>query len=253
MAFTPYGTSLTQNEVGHTAKNWSKLTSGDYSYPFTVGVIPDTHFYYKDFNTVVQNLNQSSDIDLVVHLGDMTNNGLRSEYRHALEILQKVQAPWLTIIGNHDALTYGKDIYFNMFGPYNYYIDVVDFRLIFFNNNDLEFNNTGLDYKWLQNVLSSGSDKDHRIVFAHISVTVDRNLRAEMTERLDKMMNDHNVIISLHGHTNTLYARDDDGTDHIGIGHIETGKYGILKIYENYITLDQHFGKGRWKSFRIDY
>ncbi|MGC4118818.1 MAG: metallophosphoesterase [Myxococcales bacterium] len=46
-------------------------------------------------------------LDLVVHTGDATDSGLRSELRRFLYNAHKLEAPFLNVIGNHDVLAFG--------------------------------------------------------------------------------------------------------------------------------------------------
>jgi predicted phosphodiesterase len=60
--------------------------------------------------------------DLVVQMGDITDRGERTQFERAFEILEKLEMPWLTMMGNHDVYSYeearlsGREYYPNSFG-----------------------------------------------------------------------------------------------------------------------------------------
>ena len=81
-------------------------------------IISDTHmsrsggsFNLHTYNLGVEQINKVEDVDLFLHLGDITQNGTLLEYEYALEQLNKFQpvsrCPLIYLIGNHDAMNVG--------------------------------------------------------------------------------------------------------------------------------------------------
>ncbi len=64
----------------------------------------------------------ASGAELVIQLGDLTDHGNRAEFEVATETLAKLEAPCMTMMGNHDVLGIedqalsGRDLYGNAFG-----------------------------------------------------------------------------------------------------------------------------------------
>lgn len=67
--------------------------------------ISDTHitnevaFKAYAFDLIVNEIN-TRPFDLVIHTGDVTNNGLREEYEHASYLLKKIEKPLIVAPGN---------------------------------------------------------------------------------------------------------------------------------------------------------
>lgn len=79
----------------------------------------------------------------------MTRLGLRHDYRLTLERLRQLHVPFVTTIGNHDAISNGKQVYREMFGPFDYTFDYGGVRFVCFNANRLEFSPDPPDLAWL--------------------------------------------------------------------------------------------------------
>lgn len=74
---------------------------------FRFAVISDTHIGKPDaartLRQVVRAINRDQEIRFVLHLGDVSDNGLRNEYRKARRILSRLKRPLYVTTGNHDA------------------------------------------------------------------------------------------------------------------------------------------------------
>ncbi len=70
-------------------------------------VISDTHIGKPDaarsLRQVVRAINRDDQIRFVLHLGDVSDNGLRNEYHKARRILSRLKQPLYVTTGNHDA------------------------------------------------------------------------------------------------------------------------------------------------------
>lgn len=97
-------------------------------------MLGDSHQALEELSEVVDAVN-AHDLAFVLHLGDMTDAGLRQEYRWTLDELKRLRRPFLTAIGNHDALSNGKDVYRRSFGAYDYRFTYGDVRFVVPNTN----------------------------------------------------------------------------------------------------------------------
>ena len=92
---------------------------------FRFGILGDLHIGSKRAEEMataaVKELNESG-AEIVVQLGDMTDHGDRAEFESASEILEKLQMPWATMMGNHDVFSRteqrlsGREYYPRSFG-----------------------------------------------------------------------------------------------------------------------------------------
>jgi predicted phosphodiesterase len=64
----------------------------------------------------------ASGAELVIQMGDITDRGERMQFEQAVKILEGLDMPWLTMMGNHDVFSYeeerlaGREYYGNSFG-----------------------------------------------------------------------------------------------------------------------------------------
>ncbi|MFO8018914.1 MAG: metallophosphoesterase [Promethearchaeia archaeon] len=90
-------------------------------------LLSDTHierhnsaFNLHAFNEGIKKLNKIKDVDLYLHLGDITHNGTLIEYEYAQEQINKLEllptSPLRFVIGNHDAKNVGYLLFEEFFG-----------------------------------------------------------------------------------------------------------------------------------------
>ncbi len=82
---------------------------------FSVAFVGVVHNNYRGFRTAVERVNRQN-VAFVVVLGDVTNVGLLAEYERFLRYASALRHPWFVVLGNHDALGYGGEIYERVFG-----------------------------------------------------------------------------------------------------------------------------------------
>ncbi len=178
------------------------LGKGSFS-PFKIALISDSHSWYDDLQDQVKQLNQTDSIDLVVHMGDITQSGLSREFSWYNDITGKLKYPLITIIGNHDYLSNGGKIYQEEFGPVNFTLDYKDCRLVFFDDIVWEKNVEDPDFQWLYQSCDAPEAK-HRLVFAHIPPW-DEQMSVGNSRLYDDILIANQVELSVHGHTHNFF------------------------------------------------
>lgn len=164
---SPFETDLEAHERDLTRQNIAKLEARpEPREPLRFAVISDSHQAWDELSDVVTHLNQREDLAFVVHLGDMTTFGLRHEFRQTLAQLRKLSVPFLTVIGNHDAISNGKIVYRAMFGPYDYSFEYGQLRFVALNTNPLEFGAGTPDLAWLSAAIET-DDRRPVVVLTH--------------------------------------------------------------------------------------
>ena len=63
-----------------TEKNITKLTQGNNSGKARIAFIADNHKDSDEVESIVDRINEMGDVDFVVHMGDLTDEGLSFEY-----------------------------------------------------------------------------------------------------------------------------------------------------------------------------
>lgn len=174
-------------------------------------VISDTQGWYDHLEDCVKSLNGRSDIDFVLHLGDITDYGTTPEFTLQRDILEELSHPYLTIIGNHDCLGNGEEIYEKIFGPLNYTFMAGDVRFVMLNTNALEFDYSESvpDFIYLESLLSNIPLANKRTIVAmhaapHTEQLVD-NLSRAFHEYIKKFPG---LMFCLAGHVHDFGERD---------------------------------------------
>lgn len=94
-------------------------------------IVSDTHisrargpFNLHAYNLGIQQINKIKDVDLYLHLGDITHTGTLLEYEYAMEQFKKFKpiskCPLMILIGNHDAMNVGYLLFEEMIGRRHY-------------------------------------------------------------------------------------------------------------------------------------
>ena len=80
-------------------------------------MISDSHQWLDDLKSEVNDINRRSDsLDFVIHCGDLTDFGATREFQWTRDHLQKLNIPFVALLGNHDCLGTGNQSYQKIFG-----------------------------------------------------------------------------------------------------------------------------------------
>lgn len=113
------------------------LTAGKSAIRFAV--ISDTQRWYDETREAVSALNARGDIDFVLHTGDMADFGMKAEFERQRDILNRLHVPYVVLLGNHDCLATGEEIFRTIFGDFNTAFTAGNVRILCLNTNALEF------------------------------------------------------------------------------------------------------------------
>ena len=112
-------------------------TSGRDSVRFVL--ISDTQRWYDETLAAVRSINARTDIDFVIHGGDISDFGATQEFEAQRDILEKLRVPYVVILGNHDCLGTGADAYRYIFGSPDFAFNAGDIHFICLNTNAFEY------------------------------------------------------------------------------------------------------------------
>lgn len=94
---------------------------------YRIAHISDTHitkhgqFDESIFNMGLEVLDSlSPKPDIVVHTGDLTDNGILPDYELAMDKLKSIRYRYIVAPGNHDERNYGHSIFKEMLGPLDF-------------------------------------------------------------------------------------------------------------------------------------
>jgi Icc protein len=195
------------------------------SFPFTIAIMGDPQGTPKDLARTVDIINRRDDVRFILVLGDLTDYGLLHEYIWAGDALKRSRIPFLTAVGNHDALAHGKSIYREMFGPFDYDFTYAGLKFVMWNNNQYEFGET--DFEQLASRIDSNS-----VVGSHVPPVVDVHRQDQVDRWLD-INRQAGIIASLHGHRGTKveYSWHENGIPYYIVPKLSGRRYSLVTFH----------------------
>jgi len=99
----------------------------------------DTQGWLDDTEDLVADVNSRDSIDFLIHLGDLTNYGETQEFVWQRKLLSRLHVPYVCLIGNHDCLGTGEEVYKWMYGDFNFSFIASDIKFVCLNTNAMEY------------------------------------------------------------------------------------------------------------------
>ena len=166
----PYDINF-EGETGINVKQIAKIES-QFAEKDTLRVafISDTHVWYSDTKDEVADLNRRTDIDFVIHCGDLTDTGTSKEYEWCRDILAGLRYPYVALIGNHDYLDTGDQAYQVLFGPVDFSFIASRIKFICLNTNATEYDYIAAvpDFDFMEEETTKDSaDFDRTVIVMH--------------------------------------------------------------------------------------
>jgi len=199
--YSPYENIVESKWKKQNLKNYNRLLQeANQSFePFRIGLISDSHTYYDEFEKQVKYINSRNDLDFIVHLGDLTLSANAREFEWYSEIMNRIKVPVFTLIGNHDCLANGYDIYVEMFGESNFFFEYKDIKFVMFDDVVWEKQIQDPDFDWLKKVIVNDKNYKYVLPFAHIPPW-DPQFSYGNEYLYNQLMLDNEIDISVHGH-----------------------------------------------------
>ena len=202
--FTPWQSDLPDKMKHSTRRNLDKINLIEGKLPFTIGLLGDPQGTPGELKKIVDELNKHK-VEFNLILGDLTDFGLKDEFIDTYNALERFDAPYLTVIGNHDALAMGKKLYAEMFGPFDYTFFFAGIKFVMWNTNKYEFGTANLEYISREAIKGS-------VIASHIPPIVDIHTKNEVDRWLD-IYKTADILTSMHGHRGTTSSFRDKFED----------------------------------------
>ncbi len=134
---------------------------------FSFAVFGDNKNSHAVFETLIDSLNQDSQIDFVLDLGDLVYDGEMEKYRWFLDQIGQCQKPFLTVVGNHDIREDGRKNYYNIFGPFYYSFHVGPaFFIALDDANEIQLEESQMS--WLKQQLKAAKNFKYKFILLHV-------------------------------------------------------------------------------------
>lgn len=246
--YHPHQIRLKDDEKNLTATNLNRILSQAAPDTLQILVMGDTQRFYDAAEDFVKSANQYAHIDFVIHQGDISDFGMSQEFQWVHDIMKKLKWPYLTVIGNHDLLANGREVYQQMYGALNYSFVYGLTKFVFLDTNGREykFNGHVPDLDWLQQELTPSIEDawTQAIVISHVPpFDADYDQKLEMPYH-QTLLDSKRVKLSLHGHqhgwdTETKY---DGSIQYYVTTTVKKRGYAYLKVWN-----------GGYEIERVDY
>jgi len=212
--YHPYEIRLKKDYRNLTEKNISRIHENEVTDDDTIRFVlmGDTHRFYDETKDFVRHINKRNDIDFVIHDGDLSDFGMKNEFFWLHDLMKKLKFPYVTVIGNHDILGNGDELYLKMYGPYNYSFIYKDIKFLFLNTNALEFDySTPVpDFKWLKSEVTDTLEVEYSrsIAVMHVqpgNVQFNNNVYDVFPYYLHSLKG---LMFCLHGHAHRFMVNE---------------------------------------------
>lgn len=236
--YHPYDTRV-NGATGINARNIARIeaaTQGRRQIRFAV--ISDTQRWYDETADAVAALNGRDDVDFVVHAGDMADFGMKAEFERMRDILDRLDMPYVAVIGNHDCLATGEDIFEEIFGDFDFAFTAGNVRFVCVNTNALEFDRDEPvpDFAFLERQVSefpARAEKSVAVMHARPFTEQFDNNVARVFEYAVSSMPQLQFCINGHSHTYDVAEPFDDGVLYYGCENIAKRSYLLFTLYDD--------------------
>lgn len=197
--------------------------------------ISDTQYWYDEVQDFVNAINKRNDIDFVIHGGDITEYSLTKEFIWIRDLMNELDVPYVTILGNHDCLATGIDVFRRVFGPENFSFIAGDTKFVCLNTNSLEFDysETVPDLEYMKKQANdTRADYKKTVVAMHAYPFSDQFEGERTADFHQKVKSFKELQFCIHGHNHGLMMDDifNDGVFYYGVSSIEKHKYLVFTL-----------------------
>lgn len=197
--------------------------------------ISDSQRWYDELEDFVKHSNSHPDFDFIVHGGDISDFGLTKEMLWQRDILEKLNKPYVVIVGNHDYLANGDEVFNKIFGPFNFSFVAGNTKFLCLNTNALESNYSVPipDLSFINNEKDNDSENySNTVVMMHAQPTSEQfnNNVSDLFQYSIKQF--PNLLYCVHGHGHSYKVDDifDDGIIYYQTPNIGKRQYILFTI-----------------------
>ena len=205
--------------------------------------ISDTQRWYDETKNLVDAINQRGDIDFVIHTGDLSDFGLTKEFVWQRTILNGFKMPWVCIIGNHDCLGTGEDVYHTIFGDDNFSFNASFVHITCINTNAFEYDYSAAvpDFNFIKQDLAAVPDTiSHSVVAMHAKPGSEQ-FNNNVLDYFDYMLNKYpglSFCIIGHDHHTEVFYPFENGVPYYECGSAKTRTYIVYTITRESYTYE---------------
>ena len=200
--------------------------------------ISDTQRWYDETEDFVKALNERDDIDFVIHGGDISDFGLTKEFIWMRDIMNGLKVPYVVLLGNHDCLANGEEIFRKIYGVENFSFLAGNTKFVCLNTNALEFDysNPVPDFEFMEDQLTDDRPAYKKTVIAMHVRPYAEQFNNNVAKVFQYMVNRYpGIQFCIYGHEHQIAANDlfNDGVMYYQVSNIEKRKYLLFTLKPN--------------------
>ena len=236
--YSPYEVIIDPEDSDSNRKNIEKLlVNGLTGDTITFVYVGDTQRFYEESDEMVHLINTLPEVEFVAISGDLTDFGLQYEFDEMKRILDQLNVPYLTAVGNHDLIYNGRLVYEKMFGPLDYSFYYKDMKFIFLNTNGREFGFNGEvpNITWLNQQLSDTVSYKNALVIEHVPPN-NADFDPQLNEAyISTLATWGKTILSMNGHNHDFAVGEpyNDGVTYFNSFSAGKQKFSLIKVWES--------------------
>lgn len=200
-----------------------------------IAVISDTQRWYNETADEVNSINSQQDIDFVIHCGDLSDFGATKEFEWMRRELENLNVPYVCLLGNHDCLGSGLDVFRTMFGQENFSFTAGNTHFVCLNTNGLEFDYSESvpDFTFLKTDQANVAEEVTRTVVAMHAKPYSDQFGDNLAEIFQNEIKKYpNLQFCLCGHYHATVIEDifNDGITYYQCGAANDREYYIMTL-----------------------
>ena len=238
---SPFSDQVLHSETDLNAKASRRLSGIETDGVIRFAIFTDSHQNYQALDRVITQINKTPAVDFVVNLGDFTNSGYNLEYDQFLISYLQIQRPAFNVIGNHDAIGAGTNLFKKIFGPLNSWFESASARFILFNSANLE-SPSDFSAEWLWNAVSSSTKPV--FIFTHTPLIDPERFQGGVAATMSNVLQHANTKAVFNGHRHVKAFSHSGGTLLPQAARAETIKRLLIEITGNQFELREKNGGG---------
>lgn len=194
------------------AKALARLAATPAPTPLRFAVVGDTQRAFDEAEDAVSLLNGRDDLAFVVQMGDFTHYGIAPEFVQMNDLFLRLRVPYFVVIGAHEHLGNGRDIYARMFGTRELAFTYGRTRFLLFDSNsrELGFGGAVPDLRWLEAQLADDGTYDLAVFFSHV-VPGSSDFDPALEEPYLALLRGAGPVLSFHAHEHRFEFEERDG------------------------------------------
>lgn len=200
-----------------------------------VAFISDTHNWYTETSKMVEDINKRGNIDFVIHGGDLTDCGTTKEFIWQRDILGRLNMPYVALIGNHDFLGTGDEVYAQMYGDKDFSFIASKVKFVCLNTNATEYDYLAAvpNFDFMEEQRAVDSTKFNRTIICMHARPYDDQFNNNVAKAFEYYVRSFpGLMFCINGHEHQLLKEEiyKDGVIYYGADCAEHRSYLLFTI-----------------------